>query len=107
MNFNYIEVPFELRFRIKDAWKIGVGFKVGYNVNAKTKFVGNNDDGIRIHEKLCYIKNVEDIAYSATLRIGYKWVSLYGAVQLSPVFTVGHDAPTFLPISVGLTFAPF
>ena len=32
VNCNYIEVPFELRFRIKDAWKIGVGFKVGYNV---------------------------------------------------------------------------
>lgn len=107
VNCNYIEIPFELRFRIKDAWKIGVGFKVGYNVNAKTKFVGNNEDGVRIHEKLCYIKNVEDIAYAATLRVGYKWVSLYSAVQLSPVFTVGHDAPTFLPISVGLTFAPF
>lgn len=107
VNCNYIEVPFELRFRIKDAWKIGVGFKVGYNVNAKTKYVGNNDDGVKIHEKLCYIKNVEDIAYAATLRVGYKWVSLFGAVQLSPVFVVGHDAPTFLPISAGVTFAPF
>lgn len=107
VNCNYIEIPFELRFRIKDAWKIGVGFKVGYNVNAKTKFVGNNEDGVRIHEKLSYIKNVEDIAYAATLRVGYKWVNLFGAVQLSPVFVVGHDAPTFLPVSVGVTFAPF
>lgn len=107
VNCNYLEIPFELRFRIKDAWKIGVGFKVGYNVMSKTKFVGNNDDGVRIHEKLCYIKNVEDIAYWATLRFGYKWVNLYGAVQLSPVFTVGHEAPTFLPLTVGLTFAPF
>ena len=97
----------QVRFRIKDAWKIGVGFKVGYNVNTKTKFVGNNDDGVKIHEKLCYIKNVEDIAYSATLRVGYKWVNLYSAIQLSPLFIVGHDAPTFLPVSVGVTFAPF
>lgn len=107
VNCNYIEVPVELRFRIKNAWKIGVGFKVGYMVMAKTKFVGNNDDGIKIREKYCYISNVERMAYTATLRVGYKWVSLYSAVQLSPVFTVGHDAPTFLPISVGLTFAPF
>lgn len=107
VNCNYIEIPFELRFRIKDAWKIGVGFKVGYNVNTKTKYVGNNADGVKIREKYCYIKNVEDLAYAATLRVGYKWVSLYGAVQLSPIFIVGHDAPTFLPVSVGLTFAPF
>lgn len=107
VNCNYIEVPFELRFRIQNAWKIGVGFKVSYLVMAKTKFVGNNDDGIKIREKYCYISNVENLSYSATLRVGYKWVNLYGAVQLSPIFTVGHDAPTFLPVSVGVTFAPF
>ena len=107
VNCNYIDIPFELRFRIKDAWKIGVGFKVGVLVNAKTKYVGNNADGVKIHEKECYIDNVERYSYSATLRVGYKWVSLFGAIQLAPVFEVGHDAPTFLPVSVGLTFAPF
>lgn len=107
LNCNYIEVPFELRFRIKDAWKIGVGFKVGYNVMSKTKFVGNNDNGILIREKYCYISNMEKLAYAATLRIGYKWVSLFGAIQISPIFESGHDAPTFTPITVGLTFAPF
>lgn len=107
VNCNYIEIPFELRFRIKDAWKIGVGVKVGLLVNAKTKFVGNNDDGVRIHEKYCYIDNVERYAYAATLRVGYKWVSAYCAMQLVPVFEVGHNAPHILPLSVGLTFAPF
>ena len=107
VNCNYIDMPFELRFRIKDAWKIGVGFKLGVLVNAKTKFVGNNDDGIKIHEKYTYINNVERYAYSATLRVGYKWVSAFAAVQLNQVFVVGHNAPTFIPLSVGLTFAPF
>lgn len=107
VNCNYIDIPVELRFRIKDAWKIGVGFKVGYMVMAKTKFVGNNEDGVRIHEKECYIPNVERVAYSATLRVGYKWVSIFGAIQLNPVFEVGHDAPNILPVSVGVTFAPF
>ena len=107
VNCNYIEVPFELRFRINNAWKIGVGFKVGYLVNAKTKYVGNNDDGIRIHEKYCYIDNIERMAYSATLRVGYKWVNLYAAMQLVPVFEVGHNAPDIRPLTVGLTFAPF
>ena len=107
LNCNYIEMPLELRFRIKDAWKIGVGFKVGVLVNAKTKFVGNNDDGVRIHEKQCYINNVERYEYAATLRVGYKWVNLYAAMQLVPVFEVGHDAPRIMPLSVGVTFAPF
>ena len=107
LNCNYIDIPFELRFRIKDAWKIGIGFKVGYLVNAKTKFVGNDSDGNRIHEKLCYIKNVQQFAYSATLRVGYKWVSAFCAMQLVPVFDVGHEAPNILPLSVGVTFAPF
>lgn len=107
VNCNYIDVPFELRFRIKDAWKIGVGFKVGILVMAKTKFVGNNDDGIRIHEKECYIKNIERMAYTATLRVGYKWVSLFTAIQLNPVFETGHNGPNIMPLSVGVTFAPF
>lgn len=107
VNCNYIEMPFEMRFRIKDAWKIGVGFKVSYLVNAKTKYVGNNDNGVRIHEKECYIDNVERLAYAATLRVGYKWVNLYCAMQLVPVFEVGHNAPVIRPLSVGLTFAPF
>lgn len=107
VNCNYIDIPMEMRFRINNAWKIGVGFKVGYLVNAKTKFVGNNEDGVRIHEKLCYIDNVEKFAYAATLRIGYKWVSAYCAYQLVPVFEVGQDAPVIHPLSVGLTFAPF
>ena len=96
-----------MQFRIKDAWKIGVGIKVGYMVMAKTKYVGNNDNGIRIHEKECYIDNVERMAYTATLRVGYRSVNVYGAMQLVPVFEVGHNAPVIRPISVGITFAPF
>ena len=107
LNCNYIEVPMELRFRIKDAWKIGVGFKFGVLVNAKTKFVCVNEDGIKVHEKYSYIQNIERYAYAATLRVGYKSVNLFCALQLNPVFEVGHNAPMMKPVSVGLTFAPF
>lgn len=104
---NYIEVPFELRFRFGKAWKIGVGFKVGYMLKATSKFVGNNDNGIRIYEHEGYIKNFETMAYTATLRVGYEWVSVYCAMQVVPVFEVGHNAPVIYPLTVGLTFAPF
>ena len=115
VNPTYGEIPLELRFRIKDAVKIGVGFKVGIMLATKTKFVGPDDEegtltdgsGAIVHEKLCYISNVERMAYSATLRVGWRWVSAFAAYQINPVFSVGHNAPTFHPLSVGLTFAPF
>jgi hypothetical protein len=113
VNPTYAEVPLELRFRIKDAVKIGVGFKVGINISTKTRYVGPGDgitlenSDVTINEKYLNISNMERMAYSATLRIGWKWVSAYAAYQLSPVFAVGHEAPVFHPLSVGLTFAPF
>lgn len=107
VNCNYVDVPIELRFRINDAWKIGVGFKIGILFNARTVYVGNNEEDLKVHEKYCYVNNVERYAYSATLRIGYKWVSAFAAMQVVPVFEVGHEAPYILPLSVGLSFAPF
>ena len=115
VNPTYGEVPLELRFRIKDAVKIGVGVKVGVMLATKTKYVGpdneegtlTNGSGATVHEKLTYINNVERMAYSATLRVGWRWVSAFAAYQINPVFSVGHEVPTFHPLSVGLTFAPF
>ena len=107
VNTNYADIPLELRFRIKDQVKIGVGFKLGILVMGKTKYVGPDEDGTIIHEKYTYMDNLERYAYSATLRVGWKWVSAFAAYQINPVFEVGHDAPEFHPLSVGVTFAPF
>ena len=111
----YADIPLELRFRIKDQVKIGVGFKVGIMVATKTRYVGPDGEdnpltdgsGATVNEKLLYINNVERLAYSATLRVGWKWVSVFAAYQINQTFSVGHDAPVFHPLSVGITFAPF
>lgn len=116
VNPTYGEVPLELRFRIKDAVKIGVGVKVGVMIATKTRYVGPDDtegstlsdgSGATVNEKLLYISNVERMAYSATLRVGWRWISAFAAYQINPVFSVGHEAPTFHPLSVGFTLAPF
>lgn len=107
VNANYVDIPLELRFRIKDQVKIGVGFKLGILVMAKTKYVGPDDDGVLVHHKETYIKNLERYTYSATLRVGWKWVSAFASYQLNPVFEVGHEAPVIHPLSVGLSFSPF
>ena len=120
----YGEVPLVLNFRIKDQVKIGIGFKVGVMIATKTRFVGPDDtgtltdeegntltltgeSGATINEKYQYISNIERMAYSSTFRIGWKWVSAYVAYQFNPIFSVGHEAPVFHPLSVGVTFAPF
>ena len=107
VNANYADIPLELRFRIKDQVEIGVGFKLGILVMAKTKYVGPDDDGTMIHQKYTYIDNLERYTYSATLRVGWKWVSAFAAYQLNPVFEVGHDGPEIHPLSVGVSFSPF
>ena len=116
VNPTYVDIPLELRFRIKNAVKIGVGVKVGVRVAVKTKYVGPDDSegniltdgsGTTVHEKQCYISNVERMAYSATLRAGWKWVSVFAAYQINPIFSTGHEAPSFHPLSVGISLAPF
>ena len=115
VNANYVDIPLELRFRIKDQVKIGVGFKLGILAMAKTKYVGPDDENgiltdgndVIVHNKNTYIKNMERYTYSATLRVGWRWVSAFAAYQLNPVFEVGHEAPVFYPLSVGVSFAPF
>lgn len=116
VNPNYVEVPLELRFRFKDQIKLGVGFKVGVMIGTKTRFVGpdetegsilTDESGATITEKYQYISNMERMAYSATVRAGWKWVSIYAAYQINNVFSAGHEAPVFHPVTVGLTLSPF
>ncbi len=109
INPTYIEIPLELRFRIKNAVKIGIGFKFGIKVSAKTKYVGNDENGILVHEKYTRINSeiIERYAYAATLRIGYKWITAYASFQMSKVFSEASGGPAILPLSVGLSLSPF
>lgn len=111
----YVDVPLELRFRFKKSIKVGVGVKVGVMVATKTRYVGpdaeenplTDGSGATVNEKLLYISNMERMAYSATLRVGWKWVSVFAAYQFNQAFVVGHNAPTFHPLSVGISLSPF
>ena len=109
INPTYVEIPLELRFRIKDAVKIGVGFKFGIRVAAKTKYVGSDEMGEKIYEKYTHINKeiLERYAYSATVRIGYKWITAYACFQMNRVFSEASGGPSIFPISVGLSLSPF
>jgi hypothetical protein len=107
INLVYLDFPAEFRFRFKDKWKLGVGFKLGVALDSKTKYVGDaTATGPRVYEKSRKISNLEKYTFGPTLRLGYKWISVFGYYQPARVFQ--RDlGPEFYPLSVGITIAPF
>lgn len=107
INVFYGDIPLEVNFRIADKFKIGLGFKIGFKLGAKTKFVGTipgtNDD---VRMKFNRINNLESMSYSATLRVAYRWINIYAAYQFSRTFKDGAG-PEIKPLSIGIGIRPF
>jgi len=110
---NYLEVPLEFRFRTDpkkgNSFKVAVGFKGGYVLSDHTKFVGEDyisgsDDEIKY--KNYRTKNLGNLQYGPTLRIGYSKVNLEAYYGLSTIFEEGKG-PSGTPITVGVSFNPF
>lgn len=107
INLVYLDFPAELRFRLDNKWKVGIGFKLGVVIDSKSKYVGDATAvGPRVYEKSKRINSLEQYTFGPTLRLGYKWISLYAYYQPARVFQ--RDlGPEFYPLSVGITLAPF
>lgn len=109
VNVTYLDLPLELKLRNAKGFKVGIGLKVGYKIGSKQKYVGDRfipDDGQEVNIKESKINQLEDWVFGATLRIGYKWISLYGYYQFNPIYVSGLG-PKLTPISIGLTITPF
>lgn len=114
ITFPYLWLPIEFRFVAKSKFVIAAGFRLGYMLPAHTKYVGEdyigNDNihytGDKLRVKFRDVNNLEKIAYGPTLRIGYKWIHLYGYYSLSTVF-IKNKGPEIYPISVGFLLRPF
>ncbi len=104
----YIELPVEFRFNKKN-FAAGIGFKVGYMVNGRSKYVGD-DYLYQTDNKLIVafknIRNIEKFAYGPTVRFGYKWIHVTGYYSLGSIFQKGKG-PDIYPISVGIMVMPF
>lgn len=103
----YLDFPFEFRFRFDDKWKLGVGFKLGIIIDSKTKYFGDiSPNGPRVLQKSKDVNSLEQYTFGPTLRVGYKWISLFGYYQPTRVFS--RDlGPELYPISVGISLSPF
>ena len=111
----YIEIPVELRFRIqperRNTFKINLGFKVGYLLGAKTKYVGAGynygvyTDKVKIKEY--NIPGIDYFKYGVYARLAYSRYGVTVNYQLSEVFRQGRGPDGWHPISIGFTVAPF
>lgn len=111
INLVYLDLPVEFKMRFENGFKVTAGFKVGWIIDSKEKYVGDRytttaTTTIGVIEKDKRIWHLESISYGPTLRFGYKFISLYGYYQISNAFK-RNLGPALHPISIGLTITPF
>ena len=107
MALTTLDLPLELKMRLKNGVKFGIGFKIGWVISSKTKYKGDDINGVEHKTKDLGINQLEDFAYGGTFRVGYKIVNLYFNYQISKVFQTGKGPDKLYPISLGLTITPF
>jgi hypothetical protein len=109
LSLAYLDVPLELRLKTKSKFVMSVGIKLGYLLDAKTKYKGDDLNGIassQITQENRKVDNVDKFRFGPTIRIGYDWVQVMGYFSVTKIFDKGNG-PDLYPISVGITFTPF
>jgi hypothetical protein len=102
----YLDFPMELRVVTKDKIRFSVGVKLGYLLDAKTKYKGDDADGFQSTVKYRKVEHVEKFRFGPTVRFGYDWFQIMGFFSVTQIFDKGLG-PDLYPISVGVTFMPF
>lgn len=108
INFNYMDIPLELNFRIADKFKISFGGKVSFLMSSRSKVIGkiheadaDNSDTHNWEVRYNSLNAVESIVYSAFARFGYRCVNLFVGYQLTGSFK-DDRGPEILPFSIGI-----
>jgi hypothetical protein len=103
---NYIDFPFEIRYRSKPnikghSWKFSGGMRVGVRVGSHTKTItsgGKYADFIH--------PNLTKTRVGLTGRVGYGRIGAYYYYSLTRLFEPGRGYE-LIPFEVGFTVAPF
>lgn len=107
--FTYIDMPIELRYKSKNEiegtfrrpFRVSLGFRVGYLVNAHDKRV--DSEGLF---KNYNIEHILKYRYGVYGRIGYGKVVLFGSYALTPIFEENRGIGLHM-WSVGLSVVAF
>jgi hypothetical protein len=106
LGLTYLDFPLELRLKTKSKFTMAVGIRLGYLLDAKTKYKGDNLTGDQIIQKNKQVNNADKFRFGPTIRVGYDWVQVMGYFSVTKIFDKGLG-PDLSPISVGITFSPF
>lgn len=106
LGLTYLDFPIEIRVVTKDKIRFSVGVKLGYLLDAKTKYKGDDVYGFESTVKYRKVEHVEKFRFGPTIRFGYDWIQVMGYFSVTQIFEKGLG-PDLYPISVGLTFMPF
>ncbi|MDO9511303.1 MAG: outer membrane beta-barrel protein [Bacteroidales bacterium] len=104
----YFDFPLEIRYRSKGAFRAYAGIKLGFLLQAHSKYTGDDPDGrgYEVTIKRDDIRYLNLWRYVVYARAGYKWINVFGSMNLNPVFKDGQG-PDMYPISVGISITPF
>ncbi len=107
LSITYFDIPFGFQYKATNKIHGTLGFKVGWSLNAHTKYKGSDleGSGLQVKEKSLKLRNVDNFHYGPYAVIGYKWFGVSAFYQLSSVFKKDLG-PQIYPVSVGLVFKP-
>jgi hypothetical protein len=106
LGLTYLDFPIELRFVTKDKIRFSVGVKLGYLLDGKTKYKGDDADGYQSTVKYRKVEHLDKFQFGPTIRFGYDWFQVSAYYSVTQIFEKGLG-PDLYPFSVGFTFMPF
>jgi hypothetical protein len=106
LGLTYLDFPLELRFKAENKVRFSVGVKLGYLLDAKTKYKGDNLTGDEYISKFKQVNNADKFRFGPVVRVGYNWFQVMAYYSVTKIFDK-NLGPDLYPISVGVTFMPF
>lgn len=107
VSLTYLDIPAELRFKTEGGFKVAIGIKAGFLLNAHTKYKGDDfADGSDLKVKESSLPNFQSWRIGPTIQIGYKWICVTGFYSITKVFEENFG-PQIYPVSVGISLRPF
>jgi hypothetical protein len=108
LSITYVDIPFGFQYKSSSKMHVTLGFKVGWKIDAHTKYKGSDlaGSGFDVEEKSLKLRNIDNFHYGPYAVLGYKWIGASVFYQLSSVFEKDLG-PQIYPISLGLVFKPY
>lgn len=104
---NSFAVPLEIRFR-KESWrhfKLHLGGKIGYQLNAYNKYVSKDNNRKQISKEIGF-PDENKLIYSAHVRLGLRNWALFGSYNFNTLFSNANSAQ-LNTIQFGLSISLF